>query len=83
MKLRGLWPDFGDQVGAINMTIFTRNYPQDDPVTWGPYVIAPNANKVDFLVDGRIFDVLFESNSSPSSWRMGKPMFDAVVTGER
>ncbi len=83
MKLRGLWPDFRDQTGAINLTIHTRQYPQDTPQTWGPYVIAPNANKVDFLVDGRIFDFEFTSDSSPSSWRMGKPVFDAVITSQR
>ena len=81
--LRGLWPDFKDQVGAINLTIFTRDYPQDDETTWGPYVIAANANKVDFLVSGRIFDFEFSASSSPSAWRMGKPTFDAVITGER
>lgn len=83
LMLRGLWPDFKDQQGAINLTIYARFYPQDEPTVYGPYVIAPNAQKVDFMVSGRTFDLLFESNSSPSSWRMGKPMFDAVVTSER
>ena len=83
MLLRGLWPDFRDQVGAINLTIRTRFYPQDTPVEHGPFLIAPNANKVDFLVAGRIFDFEFTSSSSPMAWRMGKPVFDAVITGER
>lgn len=83
LMLRGLWPDFKDQIGAINLTIYARFYPQDEPVVYGPYVIAPNAQKVDFMASGRTFDILLESNSSPSSWRMGKPTFDAVVTGER
>jgi hypothetical protein len=83
MLLRGLWPDFKDQIGPINLTIYTRDYPQDDETTWGPYVIAADANKVDFRATGRIFDFEFSSNSSPASWRMGKPVFDAVVTGER
>lgn len=83
LMLRGLWPDFKDQQGPINLTIYSRFYPQDEPTVSGPYVIAPNTQKVDFLVSGRTFDLLFESNSSPSSWRMGKPLFDAVVTSER
>lgn len=83
MLLRGLWPDFRDQVGAINLTITSKFYPQDTETTHGPFIIAPNANKVDFLVSGRIFTFSFASESSPMSWRMGKPVFDAVVTGER
>lgn len=83
MMLRGLWPDFKDQVGAINLTIYTRDYPQDEETTWGPFTLAANTNKSDFLVTGRIFDFEFNSASSPSSWRMGKPVFDAVPLGER
>ena len=83
MMLRGIWPDFKDQTGAIYLTIYTRDYPQDDETTWGPFTIAANANKVDFRVTGRVFDFEFTSNSSPSSWRMGKPVFDAVLVGER
>ncbi|CAB4157966.1 hypothetical protein UFOVP679_62 [uncultured Caudovirales phage] len=81
--LRGLWPDFKDQVGAINLTIYTRDYPQDEETVWGPFVIPASTNKIDFLVSGRIFDFEFSSSSSPSAWRMGKPVFDAVITGER
>lgn len=83
MMLRGMWPDFRDQVGAINLTIYSRFYPQDTPVSNGPFLCAPDANKVDFLVTGRIFDFEFTSDSSPMAWRMGKPVFDAAVIGER
>lgn len=83
MLLRGLWPDFKDQTGPINLTIYARDYPQETPREFGPYVCAPNANKVDFLISGRIFEFQFMSSSSPMAWRFGKPVFDAVVTGER
>jgi hypothetical protein len=83
MMLRGLWPDFKDQVGAINLTITSRFYPQDTPTTHGPFLLAPDTNKADFLVSGRIFEFAFTSGSSPMAWRMGKPVFDAVITGER
>lgn len=83
MILRGLWPDFKDQVGAINLTIYSRFYPQETPVSHGPFLCAPDASKVDFMVTGRIFEFEFTSNSAPMSWRMGKPVFDAAVIGER
>lgn len=83
MLLRGVWPDLQDQTGAVSLTIYTKMYPQDTETTWGPYVMAANTNKVDFLATGRIFDFEFTSLSSPSSWRLGKPVFDAAVVGER
>lgn len=83
MLLRGMWPDFRDQTGPIWLTIYSRFYPQDAPVEHGPFTIAPGVDKVDFLVTGRIFEFEFTSNSAPSSWRMGKPSFDAQVVGQR
>lgn len=83
MMLRGLWPDIKDQVGPLNLTIWTRFYPQEDEVMHGPFVLAPGASKVDFLVTGRIFRFHFAGDSSPSSWRFGKPVFDAEIRGDR
>lgn len=82
MLLRGLWPDFRGQQGAINLTIYARMFPQDEPQVYGPFVCAPGQQKVDFLVSGRVFDFEFSSNSSPAAWRMGKPVFDAEPQGQ-
>lgn len=83
MLIRGLWPDFRDQTGPISLTITSRMYPQDTPIEHGPFVIAPGANKVDFLITARVFEFKFSSKSSPSAWRFGKPVFDAVPVGQR
>lgn len=82
MLLRGAWPDFKDQVGPINLTVRSRMFPQDTPVEHGPFLLAPDTNKSDFLVTGRIFEFEFASNSSPMGWRLGKPTFDVVAAGE-
>ena len=83
LMLRGLWPDFKNQTGPITLTVYSRMYPQDDETTWGPYTVAANGQKVDFRATGRLFRFRFESDSAPMAWRMGKPVFDAEILGER
>jgi hypothetical protein len=83
LRLRGMMPDLKDQVGAVNLTVITRFQPQGDETERGPFVMAPSASKVDFMATGRLIRVRLESNSAPSSWRLGRPIIDAVPAGTR
>lgn len=81
--VRGLWPDFEDQTGAISLTISYRDYPQSTPRSKGPWTLGVGLEKRDFLVEGRIASVTLSANSAPSYMRLGRPSFDVVVTGEK
>jgi hypothetical protein len=52
MLIRGMVPDFKDQVGNVTLTLFLRNRPQSASVTKGPYTIATTDTKKDFRASG-------------------------------
>lgn len=84
IQINGVWPDFKDQQGAINMSIDTRLYPQDTAVrTRGPYALAPNRRKRDFRATGRVARAKWEWAASPASGRWGKQTFDIERAGMR
>lgn len=74
--LRRFWPDFQDQVGALSLTIYTRETPQSTAQTFGPYTMSPGAEKVDLHIDGRIVSWKISGSSGPASWRMGTPIVE-------
>jgi len=82
-QVRGIWPDIQGQIGALNLTIKTRLYPQSDQRVKGPWALAPGQSKKDFMVSGRIARIRYESNSAPTFWRLGKPVYDAIQAGLR
>ena len=79
--VRGMWPDFEQQVGAISLTVGLRKYPQGDVTEKGPYTLAAGTTKKDFMISGRIAHVKFSGSSAPASMRMGKPIFDVKAAG--
>lgn len=84
VTLRGVWPDFEAQEGAINVTLTLRKWPQDaSPITKGPYSLTLNKSKKDFMASGRVVALTFDGSSSPAFVRFGKPTFDAVVAGQQ
>lgn len=82
MLVRGIWPDFESQVGPVTLYIYGRDWPQAARVTHGPYTLSTNANRVDFLAQMRVAAFRMEFNSAPAYWRLGKPSFDVVSTGQ-
>ena len=81
--LQSVWPDFEDQQGDVNLTIYVREYPQSSAVTKGPYTLSMGGQKKDFRAQGRIASIKFAGSASPTFARLGKPTFDAVTTGRR
>lgn len=80
---RGLWPDIANQTGAVNLSFTTRQFPQGDAVSYGPYAMAPSQDRVDFKASGRLYRVKFSGDSAPSHARIGKPIFDAELRGRK
>jgi hypothetical protein len=83
MMVRGIWPDFEDQQGAISLTVYPRQHPQSAATAKGPFTIADGQSKKDFRASGGVFALKFSGSSNPSFMRLGKPVFDAVPAGER
>lgn len=81
LMLRGMYPDFKDQVGPVNMTITTKKYPQSTEFTHGPYMLEPDRNQRCFRASARIVRIKFSGNSGPTYARLGKIVFDTVPTG--
>lgn len=74
-------PDFEVQTGDVSLTLYMRDRPQSTPVTKGPYTLATTDTKKDFRASGMI--MAFKLSSSGQQWRLGKPSFDLVPTGQR
>lgn len=84
MLIKGFWPDFEDQRGGVDLTLYLRKYPQAPTIyTKGPYSLAVGQSKKDFMVSGRVAALTFSGSSSPAFARIGKPCFDAEKTGQQ
>jgi len=82
--VRGLWPDFADQIGPIMVKITSLLKPQDpDPRDKGEVAMAVGDSKADYRISGRLFRARFSGNSAPTSARFGRINFDVERTGGR
>ena len=81
--VNGVWPDFKSQIGAANLEVVLKAYPQAVERTKGPYVMPPNKNRKDFRAQGRIIRLKVSGNSSPTFLRFGKLEFDVEGRGSR
>lgn len=81
LQLQGIWPDFESLQGAVSLTVYVRAYPQSSLITKGPYTVT--GTKKDFRASGRIASIKFSGSATPTFARLGKPTFQAVVTGRR
>jgi hypothetical protein len=80
---RGIWPDFEGQIGEVSLSLEAKDYPQSTARQKGPYALPTGMPRRQFLAEGRVFTVTFSSDATPSFWRLGKPSFDIVPTGQR
>ena len=83
MLMRGMWPDFDDQVGSVSLTVRTKLYPQDSYVSFGPYALAVGATKRDFMASGRFISLKLESNTAPTFWRASPFNVEGTIRGQR
>lgn len=83
LRLRGIWPDFKNQIGAVNLTVTTRMFPQGSETVNGPFKLTPNMDKYDFLTVGSFIKLKFEGTSAPARVRFGEINLDVKVSSKR
>lgn len=82
LLVRGLWPDFKDQIGPVTVSVAARRYPQAADPTLATTAMAPGDASADLLLSGRLFRVQFSGDSAPTGCRIGTPTFDAAPAGK-
>jgi hypothetical protein len=83
LLVRGLWPDFKDQVGPVTVTVKARMHPQDTDGAAVVAAMAPGDAKADFLISGRLLRLRLAGESAPTGARIGTPTFDVAPAGHR
>jgi hypothetical protein len=81
LLVRGLWPDFKDQIGPVTLSVKARLHPQDVERVMTARPMAPGEAKADLLASGRVFRLRFAGGSAPTGCRIGKPTFDVAPAG--
>lgn len=82
VMVKGIEPDFKDQVGPVSFCFKMRKYPSDAGREKGPYTVAVGQARKQFLISGRSAEMTVAWNSSPAFHRLGKPVLLAEVTGQ-
>lgn len=80
-QIKGVWPDFQGQVGAISLTLIGRDYPQGNDRVKGPWTLTPNQAQRSLLMDTRLVRVRVAGNASPTFGRLGTLEFEMEPTG--
>lgn len=78
--VKGCWPDFKDQAGAVTLTVTARERPQDSGHT-ATVAMAAGDIQADILISGRIFDFEFSGESAPTFCRIGQPTIETSPLG--
>ena len=74
--LGGIVPEMHDQQGPVDLTIYSKLWPQGTETTTSGGTIAANTLKLDTRVTARQLAFRLEGNSAPSKWRLGRLVGD-------
>lgn len=80
---RSLYPDVEEQQGLAKFELITKEYPQGDETTHGPYDLMVGQDRVDFRASGRISRVKFYGSAAPCFFRLGQINMDITPRGRR
>jgi hypothetical protein len=80
--IRGVWPDFKDQLGPVTVSLSARRDPQGSAAEPAIATLAPGAARADLLVSGRLVRVRIAGDSAPTGCRIGWPMLDLAPAGK-
>lgn len=83
MTVKGLWPDFKDQAGALSLTLYTRLWPQSSDRTRGPWMASPGQARRSFMATGRLVRLRVSGNAVPTYARLGRPEIELEPAGEQ
>ena len=82
---RRYYPDIENQVGNILFTVNGKRAPQGQNNTQsvGPLLLIPDENTLDFVISCRQIQFEWESEASPTSWRLGVVGLEMTADKER
>lgn len=84
-----LWPDMkwglfnGSQTATVSVTLNVINYPNDTPVTYGPFNMTSAIEYINLRLRGRQISLTFTSSDLGSFWRFGNPRIRTNEMGRR
>jgi hypothetical protein len=83
-RVMGVRPDFDDLKGGVQLTFYSKNYPQD-PIerTYGPFSITPATRRLSVRINGRQLRFKLTTNDAPSFYRLGAMTFDVRSGGQK
>jgi len=82
--LLGMRPDFKDQTGDVEMTVYSKIYPQATTVkTTGPFVLTPTTEQKNFRVNARMVRFRFDWVTTGGHARFGAWSVDIGSDGSR
>lgn len=81
--LKAIAPDFRDQSGNITVTVEGRRFAYSNPITYGPYTLAPTSQRVPTRVMARQIALRFDWITTDGFGRLGATSFDIDKTGAR
>ena len=82
--VRQAWPDIADdQIGPVQLSVTSRLHPQGPQTAFGPFVLAPGQQTVDFKAAGRLFQLTYSGFSLPSYARIGRLVVDVAPRGRK
>lgn len=83
VDIYGFIPDFETLVGSAEFTAQAQYYPSDVPSTDGPYPITSATQRLDLLLDGKLFAFSLSLNGLGSTMRLGINRLDVQPSGAR
>ena len=82
MKIRRFIPDFISQTGDTQVSLITRNFPNDSTTTTS-FTITSASDKVDTRVRARSIALKIANTSSAEDWKLGTFRLDIQPDGRR
>lgn len=83
LMFKGVRPDVEDQQGLASLEIITKDYPQGDETTHGPYAMTAGRDKIDFRASGRIARLKLYGSAAPCRFRLGRINMEIERRGRR
>lgn len=79
------WPDVvtNGTSPMMSITFESKNAPNDNSVTYGPYAFSPSTSYVPIRVRGRELGYTLQSADLGSFWRMGRSLLRVAGSGRR
>lgn len=66
---------------AIELTLYSKYYPGDDPTVHGPYTVTQSTKYINPRIRGRLVSMKVESNDVGSFWRLGAVRYRGAMDG--